>query len=60
MVGDNECEGLKKERIGLSAAKPSPKGAGSSTTRESILKTMSMKNSPRAPGLMLNIRIIAL
>jgi hypothetical protein len=38
MVGDNECEGLKKKRIGQSAAKPCLKKPESSTTRESNLK----------------------
>lgn len=52
MIGDNGCDGLKKGRIRQSAAKPSLKRAGSSTTRKSTLRILrSMRKFPRAPGL---------
>ena len=50
MVGDNECDGLKKERIGQSAAKLSLKKVEGSTTRKSILNDLyRMEKFPRAP-----------
>jgi hypothetical protein len=51
MVGDNECDGLKKKRIGQSAAKLSLKKVEGSTTRNSILNDIynRMEKFPRAP-----------
>jgi hypothetical protein len=48
MVGDNECDGFKKERIGQSAAKLSLKKVEGSTTRKIILNDIyiiAWKNS---------------